>query len=221
MFKTFVSLLSGHASYFGINICHICLNSCQHIFNSHGKNCVNVLRQVSLEEKSIRWMSGDRNLLNIPPPPSHLCGYVTFNICQISSQFGLQLRHADTTTSASQLQAQLQEIASVKSLQKITISLSRQSVWEQRGPRQYPDDVSPNANVEVELIHAFADEICLAPRDNCRAHLHAENILVYPQNTYCVTITHPEHVDAGAIHKVVSIKDDRREILRGHTCDIS
>ena len=49
-------------------------------------------------------MFGGRNLLNIPPPPVHLCGYVAFNNCQMSSPFGLQLCHAHTTTFASQLQ---------------------------------------------------------------------------------------------------------------------
>jgi hypothetical protein len=75
----------------------------------------------------------------------------------------LELRRAETSTSASQLEGRLLAAQVERFPENRDIVERADCQIADRGPRQFPDDVWPNAEAEADLIPTFADSVRIVP----------------------------------------------------------
>jgi hypothetical protein len=75
----------------------------------------------------------------------------------------LVLRRAETTTSASQLEAHLQAAPVEQFSENHDIVEQSACQIADRGLRRSPDDTNPNADAEADLIPTFADSVRITP----------------------------------------------------------
>jgi ferredoxin len=133
-------ILSNTPYYVGIDRCHSCLKSCHEIFDSPKRDCVYLLVQVSPQEKN----PSELDPATEEAMQSALHVQFTFLDMSCSTTVGhlphsaLELRRAETTTSASQLEAHLQA-APVEQFPEYH-DIVEQSACQvaDRGPRQRP-----------------------------------------------------------------------------------
>jgi hypothetical protein len=180
---------------------------------SSEKDCINVLLEVFLQEiPSELDQTTEENM------QSNLPGYVAFNLYQTYTP--------QRTAAPSCLNRilcltdnHIFKHPRYKSAQKITTSLSSQA---ERGPRQCPDDFSPNAENVADFIPKFEHSMSIIPRPELTVGTlnisWCENMLRLSTKCYVKGI-HPQCVGVVVIRDIASADDrlatDVRSASRG------